>query len=41
VEVGKLANLVLMNGDFADPKSTVQIVFVAGHRTDVAKKESK
>lgn len=39
LEVGKTANLVLMTGDFLDPKSTVKTTIVEGVATD-AKKES-
>ena len=35
IEVGKLANLVVMSGDFADEKSEVQSVVVEGVVTDV------
>lgn len=39
IETGKIANLVLMTGDFVDPKSTVKSVLVEGTRFE-AKKES-
>lgn len=37
IEAGKLANLVVMNGDFADAKSEVQSVVVEGKKVDVKK----
>ena len=40
IEPGKLANLVIMTGDFADAKSTVKEVFVEGIRFNAEKKES-
>jgi hypothetical protein len=41
VESGKIANLVVMNADFADPKATVQMVLVAGRRIDLVKEGGK
>lgn len=38
---GKLANLVIMSGDFVDAKSTVQTVIVEGNRVDVKKGGAK
>ena len=40
VEAGKLANLVIMTGDFADAKSTVKTVLVEGAAFDPQKKET-
>ncbi|RYG22608.1 hypothetical protein EON82_16615 [bacterium] len=40
VEAGKLANLVIMTGDFADAKSTVKTVLVEGTAFDAEKKET-
>jgi imidazolonepropionase-like amidohydrolase len=37
VEKGKIGNLVVMTGDFADEKSTVKAVFVMGKKFEVAK----
>ena len=41
IEPGKLANLVLFSGDFADPKSQVKTVFVEGVRVEMKKEGSK
>jgi imidazolonepropionase-like amidohydrolase len=42
IEAGKVANLAIFDGDFADDKSTVQMVFVNGKVTDLrSKKEGK
>lgn len=41
IEPGKIANLVLMNGDFADAKSEVQSVVVEGKKVDVKKGGAK
>lgn len=38
IEPGKMANLVVMNGDFAKDGTAVQLVVVGGERVDVAKK---
>jgi hypothetical protein len=40
VEAGKLANLVIMTGDFADAKSTVKTVLVEGNPFETEKKET-
>ncbi len=40
IEPGKLANLVIMTGDFADEKSKVQSVLVEGNRFETEKKET-
>ena len=40
LQVGKTANLVLMTGDFLDPKSTVKTTIVQGVATDAKKKET-
>lgn len=40
IEAGKLANLVIMTGDFADAKSKVQTVLIEGARFDPEKKET-
>lgn len=37
VEVGKMANLVIMSGDFASKDTVVKIVIVGGERVDVKK----
>jgi len=41
IEVGKLANLVIMSGDFVDDKSTVQGVVVEGSHIDLKKGATK
>jgi hypothetical protein len=41
LEPGKIANLVIMSGDFADEKSSVETVLVEGKRIDVKKGASK
>lgn len=41
IEPGKLANLVVFSGDFADPKSQVTSVIVEGARVDMKKEGSK
>ena len=41
IAAGKLANLVILNGDFIDSKSAVQTVFVEGKRIDVKKGGAK
>ncbi len=38
IEAGKMANLVIMNGDFASSGTVVQSVIVGGERVDVVKK---
>ncbi len=37
IQVGKLANLVIMNADFADEKSVIQTVIIEGKKIDVKK----
>lgn len=41
IQTGKFANLVVMSGDFADEKSSIQMVFVEGNRIDVKKGGAK
>lgn len=41
VEAGKLANLVIMTGDFVDDKSQIKTVFAEGTRVDLGKGGSK
>ncbi len=41
IEVGKMANLTLMSGDFADAKTTVEMVWVAGSKVYEAKEEGR
>ncbi|MFZ4507168.1 MAG: amidohydrolase family protein [Fimbriimonas sp.] len=41
LEVGKLANLTIMDGDFAADKTEVKMVFVGGVKVDFTKKEEK
>jgi len=41
IQVGKIANLVIMNGDFADEKSSIQTVFAEGKRIDLKKGGAK
>ena len=41
IETGKLANLVILSGDFLDDKSTVQTVIVEGVKTDLKKGGAK
>jgi imidazolonepropionase-like amidohydrolase len=41
IEPGKLANLVLFSGDFADPKSEVKIVIVEGNKIELKKGGAK
>ena len=41
IESGKLANLVIMSGDFLDEKSKVQTVFVEGVKNELKKEGSK
>ena len=36
---GKLANITLMSGDFADEGSVVKTVFVAGKKIDITEDE--
>ena len=41
LEVGKTANLVIMTGDFLDPKSTIKTTVVEGNATDMKKDSAK
>jgi hypothetical protein len=41
IETGKIANLVIMNGDFVNDKSEVQSVIVEGKKVDVKKAGAK
>ena len=41
IEPGKIANLAVFNGDFADAKSEVQFVLVEGKKVDIKKAGSK
>ena len=41
IATGKLANLVILNGDFIDSKSAIQTVFVEGKRIDLKKGGNK
>jgi imidazolonepropionase-like amidohydrolase len=41
IEAGKLANLVIMSGDFVDEKSQIKTVIVEGNRNDLGKGGSK
>ena len=38
IEVGKRANLAIMTGDFADPKTVVKFVIIGGKRIEVSPK---
>ena len=41
IETGKLANLTILNGDFSNDKSAVQMVFVEGKKIDMKKGGAK